>query len=116
MFRTVVYYGDHFYDFFVSLNPDVQDKFRWTLDLIESVLWVPKRYLKHIEGTAGLYEIRVEYNSDIYRVFCFFDHGNLVVLINGFQKKKQKTPKQEIVRAGKLMKQYFHEKQQKNKR
>lgn len=114
--REVIYYGDHFYDFFVTLKPEVQDKFRWTLDLIESMFRVPRQYLKHIEGTSGLYEIRVEYSGNIYRVFCFFDSGNLVVLINGFQKKTQKTPQQEITRAEKLMNQYFHEKTKSKKR
>ncbi|MBX2937837.1 MAG: type II toxin-antitoxin system RelE/ParE family toxin [Saprospiraceae bacterium] len=47
----------------------------------------------------------------MYRVFSFFDKGNLIVLINGFQKKTQKTPKNEIELAEKLKKQYFDEQQ-----
>ena len=112
----VIYHGDHFYDFFVTLSPGAQNKFRWTLDLIESMFRVPQQYLKHIEGTKGLYEIRVEHNGQIYRVFCFFDSGNLVVLVNGFEKKSQKTPPGEIARAEKLMKQYFDEKAKKKNR
>lgn len=61
-------------------------------------------------GTDGLYEIRVEVGSDIYRVFSFFDKGQLIILVNGFQKKTQKTPKSEIELAEKLKKQYFDEK------
>ena len=57
-----------------------------------------------------MYEIRVEVGSDIYRVFSFFDKGQLVVLINGFQKKTQKTPSRELELAEKLKKQYFNEK------
>ena len=71
---------------------------------------VSEKFLKHIEGSKGLYEIRVEVSSDIYRVFCFFDEGRLVVLINGFQKKSQKTPKNEIELAERLMKEYFNNK------
>lgn len=64
-----------------------------------------------MEGTDGLFEIRVEYESNIYRVFCFFDAGHLVVLLNSFQKKTQKTPKQELALAEKLKTQYFIDKQ-----
>jgi phage-related protein len=71
---------------------------------------VSEKFLKHIEGSKGLYEIRVEVSSDIYRVFCFFDEGRLVVMINGFQKKSQKTPKNEIDLAERLMKEYFDNK------
>ena len=60
-----------------------------------------------MEGTDGLYEIRVEVGSDIFRIFCCFDKGNLVVLFNAFQKNSQKTPKQEIELAEKLKKEYF---------
>ena len=63
-----------------------------------------------IDGVKGLFEIRVEYESNIYRIFCCFDKGNLVVLFNGFQKKTQKTPKIEIDRAEKIMNEYFEDK------
>ncbi len=63
-----------------------------------------------MENTTGLFEIRVEVGSDIYRVFSFFDKGRLIILLNGFQKKSQKTPKGEIELAEKLKKQYFDEK------
>jgi phage-related protein len=69
---------------------------------------VPAKFFKHIED--GIYEVRVEVGSNIFRVFCFFDDGQLVILINGFQKKTQKTPKNEIVAAKKIKKEYFDEK------
>ena len=74
----------------------MKDKIIWTFDLIEELARVPETYLKHIENTEGLFEIRVQQGSDIFRIFCFFDLDQLVVIANGFQKKKQKTPKQEI--------------------
>jgi phage-related protein len=74
---------------------------------------VPKKYFDHITNSTGLYEIRVEVGSDIYRVFSFFDEGQLVILVNGFQKKTQKTPPSEIEKAEKLKKQYFDEKESK---
>jgi len=61
--------------------------------------------------TEGLYEIRVQMGRDIYRIFCFFDQGQLVVIANGFQKKSQKTPKQEIELALKIKGEYEHEKE-----
>jgi phage-related protein len=64
-----------------------------------------------MSGTDGLFEIRIEFQSNIYRVFCCFDEGNLVVLFNGFQKKSQKTPKQEIDRALRIKDEYFNLKQ-----
>ena len=82
----------------------------WTFDLIEDLERVPETYLKHIENTGGLYEIRVQSGSDIFRFFCFFDKGQLVVLINGFQKKTQKTPKKEIALALKIKIEYENEK------
>ena len=63
-----------------------------------------------MEGTNGLYEARIQLASNIWRVFCFFDDGKLVILLNGFQKKTQKTPKNEIDKALKLMKKYHEEK------
>lgn len=82
----------------------------WTLDLIEDLERVPETYLKHIEDTGGLYEIRVQLGSDIFRIFCFFDKGQLIVLANGFQKKTQKTPREEINLALKIKQEYESEK------
>lgn len=82
----------------------------WTLEIIEDLQRVPELYLKHLENTDGLYEIRVQVASDIFRIFCFFDKGQLVVLVNGFQKKTQKTPKQEIELALKLKAEYENKK------
>ena len=107
--RQVVAYKNYFLDFYEGLNDNVQRKIEWTLNLIRVTPQIPEKYFKHLEGTKGLYEIRVEVSSNIYRIFAFFDKGNLVVLGNGFQKKSQKTPKQEIERALKIMEEYQNE-------
>jgi phage-related protein len=107
--RDVYYYKDYYLDFFESLKPEVQKKFNWTLQLISTLDRVPEKYFKHLTGSTGLYEVRVEFGSDTYRVFCFFDKGKLVILINGFQKKSQRTPSKELQMAEKLKKQYFDE-------
>lgn len=108
--RNIFYYKNFYLDFFDGLKPEVKKKFNWTLKLIAILDRVPAKYFKHMEGSSGIYEIRVEVGSDIYRVFSFFDKGQLVVLVNGFQKKSQKTPKNEIDLAEKLKKEYFDEK------
>jgi phage-related protein len=105
--REILYFEDHYLDFYKTLKPEVKKNFNWTLQLISTVERIPEKYFKHLTGTDGLFEIRVEVGSDIYRVFSFFDKGQLIILANGFQKKTQKTPKNEIELAEKLKKQYF---------
>ena len=71
---------------------------------------IPQKFFQHLEGTNGLYEIRVEFQGNIYRIFCCFDEGQVVILFNGFQKKTQKTPSGELEKAVKIMNEYFDEK------
>ena len=108
--RDIFYYKSYYLDFYATLNPDVKKKFNWTLELISEIEHVPEKYFSYMTSSSGLFEIRVEVGSNIYRVFSFFDEGNLVVLVNWFIKKTQKTPKNEIEQAEKLKKQYFDEK------
>jgi phage-related protein len=108
--REVILYKSYFNDFYLKQRQKVKDKIIWTLKVIETLQQVPEDYLKHLEGTDGLYEIRVKLGSDIFRIFCFFDKGKLVVLANGFHKKTQKTPKQEIEKALSIKQAYILEK------
>lgn len=99
--------------FITSKKDDVKKKLNWTLQLISTHDRIPQKFFKHITGLDGIFEVRAEVGSDIYRVFSFFDKGQIVVLINGFQKKTQKTPKSEIKMAEKLMKEYFEQQNKK---
>ena len=108
--RTIIIYKDYFTEFFAKQKQKVKDKIIWTFDLIEELKRVPETYLKHLENTDALYEIRIQFGSDIFRIFCFFDKEQLVVLANGFQKKTQKTPQKEIDKALKIKEEYFNEK------
>ena len=108
MVREIFYFENYYLDFFEKLKPEVKTKFNWTLHLIAVIEKVPEKYFKHITNSTGIYEVRVEVGSDMYRVFSFFDKGNLVILINGFKKKTQKTPKKEIELAERLKKEYFN--------
>lgn len=107
--RQVIAYKKYFLDFYEKQPENVQSKIEWTLNLIRVTRQVPEKYFKHLEGTNGLYEIRVKVGRNIYRIFSFFDKGNLVVLGNAFQKKSQKTPQQELEKALKIMEEYQNE-------
>jgi phage-related protein len=108
--RTIVAYKHYFEEFLETLPEKIQNKIFKILEVVEFQQQVPTRYLKHIVGTDGLYETRFSLGNNIWRVFCFFDEGQLVILLNGFQKKTQKTPKKEIEFALKLKKEYYEEK------
>lgn len=104
--RKVLFYKNFFQDFFSKQNKKVKEKIIWTFELIEDLERVPETYLKHIENTDGLYEIRIQKGNDIFRIFCFFDKGQLIIIGNGFQKKTQKTPKKELELALKIKSAY----------
>ena len=110
MNRRITTYGQYFNKFYSKLDKEVREKIDWTFQFVKFVDHIPKKHFQHLENTDGIYEIRVEFESNIYRILCFFDEGYLVVLINSFQKKSQKTPKSEIDLAKKLKKQYFVDK------
>jgi phage-related protein len=114
--RQIIFHGHYFTDFYLEVNENVKEKIGYVFRLIKTVDHIPEKFLKHIEGTDGLYEIRVAVGSNIYRIFCCFDKGNLVVLFNAFQKKTQKTPKQEIELAEKLKREYFTIKNKQNEK
>ncbi len=105
--REVVEFENHFSEFLKKQPVKVQDKIFKIIEAIETLERVPSSYLKMLVGTNGLYEARIQLGSDIWRVFCFFDHGKLVILLNGFTKKTQKTPKNEIEKALQLMQRYY---------
>ena len=110
--RHIVFHKHYFMDFYLEQPEKVQKKIEYVFKIIRTVQNVPKRFLEYMEGTDGLYEIRIEFESNIYRIFCCFDKDNLVVLFNGFQKKTPKTPKKEIDLALKLKEEYLNSKKQ----
>lgn len=112
-FRKTYVYGDEFWSFYNAQTKQVQDKIDWVIGLVRTLKMVPEKFFKHLEGTNGLFEMRVKVGSNIYRIFCFLDEGNLVILLNGFQKKSNKTPKNEIVKAERLKKEYYEDKRKK---
>jgi phage-related protein len=107
MGRQIIFHGDYFIDFYQNLDDKTKLKIQFVLELIKQVDRIPEKFLAPLTGYDRLFEIRVEFQSNIYRIFCCFDEGNLVILFNGFQKKSQKTPKNEIDRAMRLKNEYF---------
>lgn len=91
-FWRISFYEKDFEAFFIRQEQKVKDKIIWTFRLIEELPQVPESYLKHLTGTEGLYEIRVQAGNGAFRIFCFFDQDRLIILLNAFQKKTQKTP------------------------
>ena len=109
--RQVIAFGNYFEEFLKKLDSRVQNKVFKIIEAIETLERIPSSYLKHLEGTKGLYEARIKLGSNIWRVFCFFDGDKLVILLNGFQKKSQKTPRNELNRAKRLMQDYYDAKE-----
>ena len=105
--REIIFYGEHFVRYYLQLPARLQEKIEYVFKLIKTVQRIPEKFLKHIEGADGLFEIRIEFGGNAHRIFCCFDGGSLVVLLNAFQKKARKTPAREIGLAAKLMKEYF---------
>jgi phage-related protein len=108
--RQIIYFKDYFLDFFDQQTEKVKEKIDHVLFVVTVADRIPQKFFQHLEGTNGLYEIRVEFQGSIYRIFCCFDEGKVVVLFNGFQKKSQKTPTEELDKAVKIMNDYFDEK------
>jgi len=105
--RKIIFHGSHFVDFYLEQTTKVQEKIEFVFHIIKRVERVSEKFLSPMKNTDGLFEIRVEYGSNIYRIFCCFDEGRIVVLFNAFQKKTQKTPQKEIDKALRLKREYF---------
>ena len=109
-YRQIIFFKDYFFDFFEQQTEKVKEKIDHVLFVVTVAKRIPQKFFQHVEGTNGLYEIRVEFQGNIYRIFCCFDEGQVVILFNGFQKKSQKTPSGELEKAVKIMNEYFDEK------
>jgi len=106
--RKIRAYKHYFLDFIKSIRAEEARKVFYVIDMLKMQERVSEKFVKHLED--GIFELRAEYNGNIFRVFFIFDEGNIVLLMNGFQKKSQKTPKKELDLAKKLKKEYIDEK------
>ena len=112
MKRKIKTYGGYFEAFMQTLKEKEQEKIQYGLLLLKTQNRLPKKFVKLIRD--GVYELRTIYAGNIFRVFFIFDEGEIVVLFNGFQKKTQKTPQNEIEKALKIKEAYYADKQSQN--
>ena len=103
--RQILYYKNYFIEFFLSLEDGAKKKVAYVLDMIKTQERLNSNFVKSIRD--GIYELRASHNGNIYRAFFIFDEGNIVMLFNGFQKKTQKTPNNEIEKSLKLKNDYY---------
>ncbi len=96
--REIGFFENHFNDFYIKQSLSVRKKIDWILLFIQTTQYVPEKFLKHLTNTDGLWEVRIIAGDGIFRIFCFFDEGNLIILLSGFQKKSQKTPLKKLRR------------------
>ncbi len=110
--RKLIFFKRYFQEFFDQQTDRVKEKFDYVFYLITIAERIPNKFFRRIIGTDGLYEIRIEFESNIFRVFCCFDEGSIIVLFNGFQKKSKKAPEKEIKKALKIKDEYFRMKKE----
>ena len=111
--RFIKLFKNYFKEFYVAQTKVVRDKINFVLQMVETQRMIPKKFFRIIEGSDGIYEIKVEMESNIYRIFCCMDEGAVVVLFHGIQKKSQKTPLKEIRRAETIKREYLKSKEEK---
>ena len=112
MNRKIIAFGNYYKEFMESLSAKERLKVHYILSLLQTEDRLPVKFIKIIR--EGLYELRISWNGNIYRLFFIFDDGQIVVLFNGFQKKTQKTPASEIKKALKIKEEYYASKKQRN--
>ena len=110
--REIIFYATDFgnkpvEEFLASLEPAPRAKVVRTLELLRTLPIVPSKFWQKMPGTENLWEARTEYAGNIYRILACTHTGNRVILLHGFQKKSQKTPRQELEIAGQRKKRYL---------
>lgn len=103
--RKIIAYKDYFSDFIKKLSKDETNKIRRALDLFKVEDKMPRHFIKFIRD--GVYEFRVTYGNNEFRIFFIYDGDTIVVLFNAFKKKTQKTPDNEIKKAINLKEEYY---------
>ena len=108
--REIHFYGKKVIEFYNQQDLSIQTKIEYVLDLVRFERHIPIKFFKKLDGTNGIYEVRIITSKKSIRILCFQEEGNLIILTNGFLKKTQKTPKKEIRLAEKLRIEYLKNK------
>ena len=103
--RKILYFKNYFLSFYRTLTEGAQKKFDYSLAMLKIQERISERFVKYIR--EGIFEVRASHDGNIYRAFFIFDEGNVVLLFNGFQKKTQKTPENEIKKAIQIKNEYY---------
>lgn len=90
MIKKIIFFETHFIKFYQKHNNKVKGKIQYAFEQLKQMERVPEKFLKHLTGTSGVYEIRIEYQSNVYRKFCCFDKGKLVVFSMVSKRKPKK--------------------------
>ncbi len=109
--RTIRLFKTYYIDFYLAQSLPVRNKINYVLKLLETQLNISSKFFKYLQGSDGIYEIRVEYGGNTFRIFCCKDEDAIVVLFHGIQKKSQKTPQKEIKKAEMIKNEYFKSKE-----
>jgi phage-related protein len=110
--RQLIFFGNYFSDFYDAQTDKVRSKIDYVLFMIRIAEKIPRKFFESITDYEGLYAIRIEYEKSIFRIFCCFDQGNLIVIFNGMQKKTAKTPKKDLEQAMRIKSEYFKQKRE----
>jgi phage-related protein len=94
-------------DFLAALEPAPRAKVVRNLELMRTLPFVPSKFWQKMRGTENLWELRTEYAGNIYQILAYTYKGNRVILLHGFQKKTQKTPRQEMEIAEQRKRRYL---------
>jgi len=89
--REIHFYGKNVIEFYNKQNLSVQTKIEYVLDIVRFERHIPIKFFKKLEGTNGIYEVRIITSQKSIRILCFQEEGNLIILTNGFIKKTQKN-------------------------
>lgn len=108
MKREILAFGTYYDEFMKTLSAPERKKIHYILDLLVTEDRISTRFVKYIR--KGIYELRALYTGNIYRLFFIFDEGNIIILLNGFQKKTDRTPEKEIEKAIKIKERYYESK------
>lgn len=103
--RRIRVYKTYFQEFMTTLTPEQSRKVDYSIDMLKTQDRVSAKFVKYIRD--GLFELRAEYESNIFRVFFILDGNDIVVLFSGFQKKTQQTPEREIKKALSIKDEYY---------
>lgn len=90
--RYIKLFKSYYKEFYLAQTQTVRDKINFVLRMVETQRIIAKKFFRFIEGSDGIYEIRVEIESNIYRVFCCMDEGGCSCPLSWNPKEKPEDP------------------------